>query len=41
MNNRENLQHKTKEITLFFLVVILLSSLFILLFPASVAIGRV
>jgi hypothetical protein len=39
MNNRENLQHKTKQITLFWIVVVLLSSLLILFFPASLAIA--
>ena len=39
MNNRANLQHKTKEFILFFLVVILLSSLLILLFPAGLAVA--
>ena len=41
MTNRENLQHKTKEITLFFLVIILLSLLLIMLFPAGLAIGNI
>jgi hypothetical protein len=41
MRTRETPRHKPKEITLVMLAAILLSSLFILLFPASLAVGRV
>jgi hypothetical protein len=41
MPTRATPRHKTKEITLVMLAAILLSSLLILLFPASLAIGRV
>lgn len=40
MNDREHLHHKATENTWLFLMVILISSVFILLFPSSLSIGR-
>lgn len=40
MNNREHFHHKATENTWLVLTIVLISSVFILLFPSSLSIGR-